>query len=64
VGSIGIVVKVADGNAKVKEMMMMNVLNKLNLLTEEEKKTLSVFSDPTPLFNVAGTKIGEQKVCF
>lgn len=64
VGSIGIVAKVADGDAlRAKEIMMVRALEHLNLLSEAERAQLEPFAKVT-LHNVAGKPIGVKKAIF
>jgi L-asparaginase II len=63
VGSIGIVAKVADGDTKARDPMMMRALDILNLLSAEERTQLLPFATQK-LFNVAGKQIGVIKPIF
>ncbi|MFQ5651475.1 MAG: asparaginase [bacterium] len=60
---LGIALKIADGNARVSAVVMLEVLNQLQLILPQEFAHLHQFYRPT-LINCAGIEIGEIRAQF
>jgi len=58
---IGIAIKIDDGAARGYQPLMLAVLDRLELLTPEDRQALSTYMDPV-LRNHAGRPVGEIRV--
>lgn len=62
-GGVGITVKAEDGNERISQLMAVEILRQLGLLTEDDLQALGRYR-PGPITNWAGRVVGERRTVF